>query len=311
MLRAELAKRDRELLAASAARRRSADSSERAAAALRAKLSELEAVVAATPSASSRASSPHRSDAGSPVFCSLADRSIQTDLEAVSISTASDMDPLNLPPKAGGSTSSAPPHRRLPLTPTRQDIDIWDPEHMKAVISELFQMHDVGRCGNLVWKNGEVMKFLNDFFERHDSPPPRLPSAVFSNIYNQVKIESGHTEIDGLNVVEIHDFCKRIHDLYMTNRGLRGEMRERRPSATSATSSPTAGVVAAGAVSPAISMTPLASTNMAGASPGDGKAASAMAPRRAAPAAVPIVRSPVHSPVRGAVIDMRLKATTG
>lgn len=62
LLRAELAKRDRELLAATAARRRTAEQSERVATALRAKLTELEAAVAATPSTSSRASSLHRSD---------------------------------------------------------------------------------------------------------------------------------------------------------------------------------------------------------------------------------------------------------
>lgn len=69
LLRAELAKRDRELLAVAAARRLSADQSERAAAILRIKFNELEAVVAATPSTPSRASSPACSDVdvGSPV----------------------------------------------------------------------------------------------------------------------------------------------------------------------------------------------------------------------------------------------------
>lgn len=59
-LRAELAKRDRRLLVLAAERRRSADQSERAAAALRARLSELEAAIQATPtpSTSSQASSP-------------------------------------------------------------------------------------------------------------------------------------------------------------------------------------------------------------------------------------------------------------
>lgn len=56
-LRAVLAKRDRELLVATRARRRCADEAERAAASLRAKFAELEAVIAASPSSSSRASS--------------------------------------------------------------------------------------------------------------------------------------------------------------------------------------------------------------------------------------------------------------
>merc|ERR1719221_1889395 len=83
MLRAELAKRDRELLAAAAARRRTADQSERAAAALRAKLAELEAAVAATPSTSSRASSPRSSERGSPMLGAMAcvERGVQTEPE--------------------------------------------------------------------------------------------------------------------------------------------------------------------------------------------------------------------------------------
>lgn len=76
-LRSELAKRDRRLLAAAAAQRRSADQSERVASGLRARLAELEALVAATPtpSASSRASSPPRSEeAGGSPFLSAATR---------------------------------------------------------------------------------------------------------------------------------------------------------------------------------------------------------------------------------------------
>lgn len=85
-LRAELAERDRELLAAADARRKAAGQSEKVAAALRAKLTELEAVVAATPSASSRASSPHRSDCdfGSPsveVGAAL-DEGVHTEMES-------------------------------------------------------------------------------------------------------------------------------------------------------------------------------------------------------------------------------------
>jgi len=66
VLRAELARRDQELMDMAAARHRAAEQSERTAASLRAKLAELEMAVAATPSASSRASSTHRSETGSP-----------------------------------------------------------------------------------------------------------------------------------------------------------------------------------------------------------------------------------------------------
>eukprot|EP00927_Polykrikos_kofoidii_P055995 TRINITY_DN50176_c0_g1_i1.p1 TRINITY_DN50176_c0_g1~~TRINITY_DN50176_c0_g1_i1.p1 ORF type:complete len:734 (-),score=151.78 TRINITY_DN50176_c0_g1_i1:149-2074(-) len=61
-LRMELAMRDRELLKAASMRRQTAVQQEHAVAALRGKLAELEAFVAATPSVSSRASSPHRSE---------------------------------------------------------------------------------------------------------------------------------------------------------------------------------------------------------------------------------------------------------
>lgn len=66
-LRTELARRDKELLVSANARRKAADQAERGAAALRAKLAELEAMVAATPSTSSRASSsPRGSEIGAP-----------------------------------------------------------------------------------------------------------------------------------------------------------------------------------------------------------------------------------------------------
>lgn len=83
VLRGELAKRDRKLLAAAAAQRRSADQSERVASGLRARLAELEALVAATPtpSTSSRASSPPRSDAGSPCARPV-DQAVQTEPHA-------------------------------------------------------------------------------------------------------------------------------------------------------------------------------------------------------------------------------------
>lgn len=128
MLRSELAKRDRELLAAASARRRTADQSERTAAALRAKLAELEAIVAATPSGSSRASSPPRSEGGSP-FQLSADRGIQTDLDALSLSAAVDVATLS---KDAGKRSPASLGARLRM-PSSQACDDVD----KAVTAEL------------------------------------------------------------------------------------------------------------------------------------------------------------------------------
>jgi len=59
-LRSELAERDRQLLEAATARRQCADQAERAAAALRTKLNELEAAIAYSPTTSSRGSSQDR-----------------------------------------------------------------------------------------------------------------------------------------------------------------------------------------------------------------------------------------------------------
>lgn len=196
--------------------------------------------MAATPSASSRTSSPHsRSDAGSPYLGtqSITDRGVQTEPEDLAVNRATVLDlgvaSLGevLPP--GRSTSSGPgPRRRLPAPRPREDLEIWDPEQMKAVTAELFQRHDANKTGHLAWQSGEVMAFLNDFFMRHDFPPPKLPTAVFSNLYNQVKTDSGRGDVEGLSVSETADFAKRVHDFMLTNRGLRGEMREQRRSAT-------------------------------------------------------------------------------
>jgi len=139
LLRAELAKRDRELLAAAAARRRTADQSERAAAALRAKLTELEAAVAATPSTSSRASSPRSSERGGPVLVHSMERGVQTELEEVCQETGAS--------ESGGRAASVGEEvlspgwpvpdghiRRLQKPHSREDLAAWDPERMQETL---------------------------------------------------------------------------------------------------------------------------------------------------------------------------------
>jgi len=80
------AERDRELRAVAAARRCCASQSERTVTGLRTKLSELEAVIAATPtpSTSSRASSPRSSERGrdvsAPAAAFCVERGVQTEL---------------------------------------------------------------------------------------------------------------------------------------------------------------------------------------------------------------------------------------
>jgi len=78
---------------------------------------------------------------------------------------------------------------------------------------------------------GRVAKswlFLNDYFRLLDFPPPKLPNAVFSTIYDQVKSENGNSDLDGLSAAATREFAKRVHDFVLTSRGLLGEMREQR-----------------------------------------------------------------------------------
>ncbi|CAE8684842.1 unnamed protein product, partial [Polarella glacialis] len=216
-LRAELASRDRELLAAATSRRRFAEHAEQVAAALRTKLSELEASLCSPPSPSSASRTP------SPVP-RLAERTGSRTLS---------------PAQSGGSQPVPDaPSRRLPgFSGSREDLQIWEPAQMQAVMRELFLRHDVKACGYLSWKSREAMAFLCELFAMHDSPLPKLPDAVFLTIYNEVMAEGGHSTegseveglgvcVEGLGVAEMCDFAKRVRDFVLTSRGLLGETLE-------------------------------------------------------------------------------------
>jgi len=148
LLRAKLAKRDRELLAAAAARRRTADQSERAAAALRAKLTELEAAVAATPSTSSRASTPRSSERGGPSDVPGVDRAVQTEFEvlagAVQLQAGAGQ-----PAGARPLGPEGPVWRPQPLGGPVEERDAWDVERLQAAAAELLRRQGASACGRL------------------------------------------------------------------------------------------------------------------------------------------------------------------
>lgn len=97
---------------------------------------------------------------------------------------------------------------------TKKDLEVWNPEHIKAVTVELFERHDIGKKGRLSWQDREVLSFVEDFFELHACLPPQLQSPVFSTAYNQVKVESlpSHRDVDGLDMAETCDFARRVYD---------------------------------------------------------------------------------------------------
>merc|ERR1712203_1112187 len=100
----------------------------------------------------------------------------------------------------------------------------WSSENLQVVVTDLFEKHDKHGTGLLSWKSGEVIQFLDDFFRMQNFPPPRLPTVVFSTLYNQVKQDSGSADVQGLNVEEMCDFTDRVHGFI--NKSLRGEMRQ-------------------------------------------------------------------------------------
>lgn len=109
---------------------------------------------------------------------------------------------------------------------------MWDPDHLRTVVVELFPKHDFTSSGRVSWRTGEVMSFLREFFQLHDCPEPKLPSAVYATIYNQVKIETGSTDLNGLDIDEMCIFAMRVHDFIFT--GLSGEVREIKRKSTAA-----------------------------------------------------------------------------
>jgi len=224
LLRAELAERDRELRAAAAARRRCANQAERTAAALRAKLTELEAVIAATPtpSTSSRASSPRSSERGrdvsSPCVLSCVERGVQTEAELVAPVSSSQS--LDLPPLRTSSSTVAVMEPQC-----YKDLGLWGPARIQLLTVELLKRYNVSACGHPSLKGGELVSFLDDVFRLQGCPPPKLAPAILSSMCNQVRIEGSEGSTAGLSSEELCNLITRVHKLGFSSNGLRDEQR--------------------------------------------------------------------------------------
>jgi len=115
---------------------------------------------------------------------------------------------------------------RFTAPPPEEEVeDIWDPEHLKRVTEELCLKHDMQHNGYIAWKTGEVKQFLDEFFERHDFPPPKIPMAIFSSIYRQVQLEADYDH-EGLRPQEMAIFARRVHDFVYTS--MKKEMETQR-----------------------------------------------------------------------------------
>jgi len=211
LLRTELAERDRELRAVAAARRRCANQSERTVDALRTKLNELEAIVAATPtpSTSSRASSPRGSERGrdvsSPAAAFCVERGVQTELE--SISSMRSTRSQDVPPLCMGSTWAA-------LDPQIEDsLGLWGTSRVGELAAELLKRHDANTSGRLAWRTGEVASFLDDFFKLQCCSTPKLPPALLSTMCNQIRKDSSEGDAEGLSAAELCSLIKRVREL--------------------------------------------------------------------------------------------------
>lgn len=111
--------------------------------------------------------------------------------------------------------SSAPPPRPGQRW-TSHELEVWNPAHIREVIKELFQKHDVQNRGHLSWEDREVMPFVEDFFQAHGCSMPDLPQVVFSTAYEQVKIDKEAPEgTSGLDVEDMCDFAKRVYDIIL------------------------------------------------------------------------------------------------
>lgn len=112
-----------------------------------------------------------------------------------------------------GNAPAMPSVAEEPCKWTKKDLEVWNPDHIKAVTLELFQRHDAGQKGRLSWQNQEVMYFVQDFFKIHGCVPPQMPPAIFSKAYNEVKIGSlpTHRDMDGLDTIEACKFVRRVY----------------------------------------------------------------------------------------------------
>lgn len=113
------------------------------------------------------------------------------------------------------------------MNPVEQvnDTKMWDKDHMREVVQDMFPRHDLDNSGCIAWKSGEAMSFLQEFFELHSMPPPKLPSAVFATLYNQVRMHRDvPEEREGLDPDEMIEFATKVHEFIYKN--LKGEMKD-------------------------------------------------------------------------------------
>lgn len=111
------------------------------------------------------------------------------------------------------------------------DTRFWNHDHLRTVVTELFPQHDADGSGRLDWDSGEVVKFLEEFFKKHDMPPPALPKVLYSQLYAEVKNADGN-DTPGLDIEGMVSYAKKVHDLIYER--LAGEVRHAESKRTSA-----------------------------------------------------------------------------
>jgi len=95
----------------------------------------------------------------------------------------------------------------------RELLKDWESDDLQRIIREIFIECDVDKTGYLSFGDAQLTQFLVKLFERHDLPPPELPMVVFRQMYNEVKTDSGKTDIDGLDLQECSAYGKRAHQM--------------------------------------------------------------------------------------------------
>ena len=215
-LRQQLAIRDRELVAAAAARQRCAAQSAQLAASLRSKLTELEAHLApCSPSMSSGSSHRGATDrvplprVGDPSRHAVNGFRGPPGLDSKHGwpgPTEEDAGQRAYRWHAVGPEVSAPPEG-----PVEDKQKSSGPQRLQAVAQQLFQRFDARGCGTLSWRDGEVMDCLRHLLMAYRLHLPELSKQSLSSIYSQVK--STNSEVEGLDLVEMCQFAQKVWEV--------------------------------------------------------------------------------------------------
>merc|ERR1712224_129353 len=82
-------------------------------------------------------------------------------------------------------------------------------------------------------ETGEVTSFVKEFFQMQTFVAPKIPKAVLSSIYEEVRCDDGPNTNPGLTLDQSRLFLKRVHDFVYRN--LWGEVKslQRRKATTS------------------------------------------------------------------------------